>query len=129
MRPRSADLLKALNDPDPVRSDKAYDAILFDRGEALPDLIEAYDRSGSDPTVRFYIIQLMGFSEDARATTTVIAALADPDAIVRAEACRALEDLRAKDALPDLHARMEDMDLQVRLAAEETIRALGGWRT
>jgi HEAT repeat protein len=129
MRPRYADLLKALKDPDPVRSDKAYDAILFDRGEALPDLIEAYAVFPKDPTVRYYIVQLMGFSEDRRATETVIGALSDPDCIVRAEACRALEDLRARDALPDLHARMEDMDAKVRTAAEETIRALGGWRS
>ncbi|MAY80034.1 MAG: hypothetical protein CL930_04530 [Deltaproteobacteria bacterium] len=129
MRPRYADLLKALKDPDPVRSDKAYDAILFDRGEALPDLIEAYTIFSKDPTVRFYIVQLMGFSEDKRATDTVINALSDPDCNVRAEACRALEDLRAREALPDLHARMEDMESKVRLAAEETIRALGGWRS
>ena len=129
MRPRYAALLKALKDPDPVRSDKAYDAILFDRGEALPDLIEAYSVFSGDPTIRYYIVQLMGFSEDRRATDTVISALSDPDGIVRAEACRALEDLRARDALPELHARMEDMDSKVRMAAEETIRALGGWRS
>ena len=29
-------------DPDPIRIDDAFDAILFDRGEALPDLAELY---------------------------------------------------------------------------------------
>ena len=36
MRPRYADLFIRLRDPDPVKSDAAFDAILFDRGEALP---------------------------------------------------------------------------------------------
>ena len=129
IRPRYVDLFEALKDPDPIRSDKAFDDILFDRGNALPDLIAAYGKQTEEPVVRDYLIQLMGFTEDPRAIPTVISALDDPHADVRAEACRALEDLRARDALPNLHARLEDMDAKVRLAAEETIRALGGWRT
>ena len=112
MRPRYEDLFEALSDPDPVRADKAFDSILFDRGNALPDLMEAYTKFKTEPVVRYYIVQLMGFTEDPRA-----------------EACRALEDLRARDSLPEIHARLEDMELKVRLAAEETIRALGGWRS
>ena len=129
MRPRYADLFQALKDPDPVRSDKAFDDILFDRAEALPDLMEGFDKFGDAPLVRYYLVQLMGFTEDARAVPTVLSALGDTNADVRAEACRALEDLRARDALPHLQARLEDMDAKVRHAAEETIRALGGWRT
>jgi HEAT repeat protein len=129
MRPRYADLFQALKDPDPVRSDKAFDDILFDRAEALPDLMEAFGKFGDAPLVRYYLVQLMGFTEDARAVPCVLNALGDPNADVRAEACRALEDLRARDALPHLQSRLEDMDAKVRHAAEETIRALGGWRT
>lgn len=128
MRPRFADLFHALKDPDPVRADKAFDSILFERGNALPDLKEAYALFKDQPVVRYYIIQLLGFTEDPRAIPTVTTALADPHPTVRAEACRALEDLRARDSLPSLHSRLEDMDSKVRLAAEETIRALGGWR-
>ena len=83
---------------------------------------------GDEPVVRYYIVQLLGFTEDPRAIPTVNTALGDPHPTVRAEACRALEDLRARDSLPHLHSRLEDMDGKVRLAAEETIRALGGWR-
>ncbi len=129
MRPRYADLFQALKDPDPVRSDKAFDDILFDRADALPDLMEAFGQFEDAPLVRYYLVQLMGFTEDARAVPVVLQALGDPNADVRAEACRALEDLRARDALPHLHERLEDMELKVRLAAEETIRALGGWRS
>jgi HEAT repeat protein len=129
VRTRYADLLHALNDPDPRRVDKAYDAILFDRGDALPDLMEAYGLYIKDPVLRFYIVQLMGFSEDPRAIPPVVTALSDPDALVRAEACRALEDLRARDAMPQLNERLEDLDPKVRSAAQETIRALHGWRT
>ena len=39
IRPRYVDLFEALKDPDPIRSDKAFDDILFERGNALPDLI------------------------------------------------------------------------------------------
>jgi HEAT repeat protein len=129
LRTRYADLLRALNDPDPRRVDKAYDAILFDRGDALPDLIEAYTVYENDQVLRFYIVQLMGFSEDPRAIPPVTLALADPDALVRAEACRALEDLRARDAQAQLNERLEDLDPKVRSAAQETLRALGGWRS
>lgn len=129
MRPRYVDLIEALKDPDPIRADKAFDDILFDRGSALPDLIEAYGTMGGEPVVRYYLVQLMGFTEDPRAIPTVMGALDDPHPSVRAEACRALEDLRARDALPNLHSRLEDMDHKVRGAAEETIRALGGWRS
>ena len=129
MRPRYADLLRALSDPDPRRVDKAYDAILFDRGEALPDLVEAYQTYANDPVLRFYVVQLMGFSEDPKAIPPVVGALDDPDPLVRAEACRGLEDLRARDAIPQLQARLEDLDPKVRSAAEETLRALGGWRS
>ena len=128
MHPRYADLIEALKDPDIVRVDKAFDDILFDRGNALPDLIEAYGLPSDHPVVRYYLVQLMGFTEDPRAIPTVVTALDDPHPDVRAEACRALEDLRARDALSHLHARLEDMDIKVRSAAEETIRALGGWR-
>ena len=40
MRPRYADLFKALLDEDPRRSDTAYDAVLFDRGDILGLRIE-----------------------------------------------------------------------------------------
>jgi len=129
LRPRYADLLRALSDPDPRRVDKAYDAILFDRGEALPDLVEAYQRFVDEPVLRFYVVQLMGFSEDPRAIPPVVHALEDPDPLVRAEACRGLEDLRARDSIAHLQARLEDLDPKVRSAAEETLRALGGWRS
>jgi len=129
MRPRYADLFEALRDEDPLRVDRAFDDILFVRGNALPDLIEAYGLSMDPPVIRYYLVQLMGFTEDPRAIPTVINALSDSHPDVRAEACRALEDLRARAALKDLQARLEDKDIKVRLAAEETIRALGGWRS
>ena len=129
MRPRYADLFEALKDADPIRADKAFDDILFDRGNALPDLIEAYGTKKFGVVVRYCLVQLMGFTEDPRAIPTVTSALEDPHPDVRAEACKALEDLRARDALPNLHSRLEDMDPKVRSAAEDTIRALGGWRS
>lgn len=125
MRPRYADLFRALKDPDLARADAAYDALLFDRGEALPELAEAYRAFKKDPTLRFYAVQLMAFSGDSRAVPHVISALSDPDPQVRAEACRGLEDLGASEAIKALTARTEDLDASVREAAREALEALG----
>ncbi len=74
--------------------------------------------------MRFYTIQLLGFSGDKGAIPAVIAALSDPSPAVRAEACRALEDLRAREALPALRERLSDLEPEVRQAAAEAIDAL-----
>ncbi|MED5369901.1 MAG: HEAT repeat domain-containing protein [Myxococcota bacterium] len=125
MRPRYADLFRRMGDPDPIERDAAFDAVLFDRGEALPDLVSAYKVFAKDTLRRFYAVQLMGFSGDKRAIPPLMKALDDPEAAVRAEACRSLEDLRAKDALPALRARLDDMDAEVRIAAREALAHLG----
>jgi HEAT repeat protein len=127
MRPRYRDLFDALLDPDPARADAAYDAVLFDRGEALPDLEELY-ASSNDPLLRFYAVQLMGFSEDKGAIPTVERCLEDPAPAVRAEACRALEDLRARKSAHLVEARLDDMDAKVRRAAREALSVLKGSR-
>ena len=93
MRPRYSDLFRALKDPDPARADAAYDALLFDRGEALPDLAEAYRTFKKDSALRFYAVQLMAFSDDPRAVPHVMDALADPDPMVREAARDALESM------------------------------------
>lgn len=125
MRPRYADLFRALKDPDPARADAAYDALLFDRGEAIPDLVECYRGSRRDAELRFYAVQLLAFSGDIRAVPFVIEALTDPDPGVRAEACRALEDLDARAAAAALIARTEDLDASVREAARDALDAMG----
>jgi HEAT repeat protein len=125
MRPRYRDLFDAFLDPDPARADAAYDAVLFDRAEALPDLTELYNQSADEPGLRFYAIQLMGFSEAAEAIPIVERALKDEDPGVRAEACRALEDLRARDSGAALEEASEDADAKVRRAAREAMSALG----
>lgn len=124
MRPRYRDLFTAMCDSDPYRADAAYDAVLFDRSEALPDLAELYRMSPREPKLRFYAIQLMGFTEDARAIPLVMEALTDHDPSVRAEACRALEDLGAVDALQPLRDRIDDLDPEVRRAAREATAAI-----
>ena len=125
MRPRFADLFDALLDPDSSRADAAYDAILFERGEALADLAELYNRSSGEESLRFLAVQLMGFTEDRAAIPLVVAALDDAAPSVRAEACRALEDLRARDAGDELKARVTDLDANVRRAARDALTALG----
>ena len=124
MRPRYADLFIRLRDSDPIKSDAAFDAILFDRGEALPELIECYGLAKNDHILRFYAVQLMGFSGHKGALDTLLKALEDPEPMVRAEACRSLEDLAIKESIPHLEARVDDLDPTVRIAAIEALDAI-----
>ena len=124
MRARYVDLLKALRDPDPRRADNAFDAILFDREEALPALEEAYRKARRDTEMRYLTIQLMGFSGSPKAIEMVKNALCDSSPRVRAEACRALEDLGAKECISTLQDCVRDSNAEVRLAAMEALVAL-----
>lgn len=128
MQPRFADLFARLRDPDPDTRDAAFDAVLFERGRALPALVECYLTSRHDGIMRFYAIQLLGFSGDARAVPFVVQALQDADPAVRAEACRSLEDLEAVGEVGALEARLMDLDARVREAAEEALAGLQGLR-
>jgi HEAT repeat protein len=124
MRPRYADLFRRMRDPDPVAADAAFDAVLFDRAEALPDLIECLQKSKKDPILRFLCVQLLGFSESPEALPALLEALEDKSPVVRAEACRSLEDLAHPSAIPHLEARLSDVDEEVRVAAEEALQAV-----
>ena len=126
MRKRYKDLFERMRDPDPVAADAAFDAVLFDRGGALPDLIECLERSRRDPVLRFLCVQLLGFSGAKAAIKPLLVALDDPEPSVRAEACRSLEDLRAHAAMEALRARLDDLDAEVRLAAAEAILGIEG---
>ncbi len=128
MRPRYADLFKRMRDPDLAKSDAAFDAVLFDRGQALPDIIECYELAASDHILRFYAIQLLGFSGSPEAIETLLFALNDPEPMVRAEACRSLEDIgmKTEPVHNALSARLDDIDSDVSQAAEEALNHLGG---
>ena len=124
MRPRYADLFRRMRDPDPVLADAAFDAVLFDRAEAVPDIIECYQKSKKDDEMRFDMVQLLGFSGSSACVADLIEALEDKCARVRAEACRSLEDLRAAAAIPTLERRLTDVDENVRIAAQEALDAI-----
>ena len=98
MRPRYRDLFCRMCDPDPIERETAFDAVLFDRHEALPDIIAAYRAKRFGPTkkaeFRFDLVQLMGFSGSTDALAPLLEALSDRDPDVQAEACRSLEDLK-----------------------------------
>jgi HEAT repeat protein len=126
MRPRYEALFTRMRDPDPDLADAAFDAVLFDREEAVPDLVECLRRSRKDPLMRWNCVQLLGFSGAKEAIPVLLESLDDRDAAVRAEACRSLEDLDATEALQALKARMEDLDAHVREAAEEAVASITG---
>lgn len=125
MRPRYADLFRRMRDPDPVAADAAFDAVLFDRAEALPDLVECLQKSKKDPVLRFLCVQLLGFSESPEALPALLESLDDKSPMVRAEACRSLEDLAHPASIPHLEARLGDVDAEVRIAAAEALLAVG----
>jgi HEAT repeat protein len=129
MRPRYKALFERMRDSDPVAADAAFDAVLFDREHAVPDVVECYEKAKKDAVLRFLCIQLLGFSGAAAALPTILAALDDRDASVRAEACRSLEDLRAKESIPLLEARLIDVDESVRQAAREALDGILGGRS
>lgn len=109
-------------------ADAAYDSILFDREEAVPDLAEYYHKNKRDPDARFLAVQLLGFSGSVLAIPILLDALSDAHPEVRAEACRALEDLNHPGAIPELETRLADLSEEVRVAASdalETLRATG----
>ncbi|MSQ02693.1 MAG: HEAT repeat domain-containing protein [Myxococcales bacterium] len=126
MRPRYKDLFERMRDPDPVAADAAFDAVLFDREGALPDLVECLEKNRNDPMLRFLCVQLLGFSGARRAVPPLLDALDDREGAVRAEACRSLEDLHAAEAVPALRSRLDDVDPEVRLAAAEAILGIEG---
>jgi HEAT repeat protein len=108
----------------PDERDAAFDAVLFERRNAIPDLIACYNLAKKEYLLRFYAVQLLGFTRDKEAAATLIIAMDDPEAMVRAEACRGLGDIGHKDSLAQLKARLDDMDIGVRIAAAEAIAAI-----
>lgn len=121
MRPRYADIFQRMRDPDPVLSDAAFDAVLFDREDAIPDLAECYEKSRKDDELRFLVVQLLGFSGSRKAIPALLVALDDREPKVRAEACRSLEDINSRECIPALEARLGDLDEGVRIAAAEAL--------
>jgi HEAT repeat protein len=124
MRPRYTDLFRRMRDPDPVLADAAFDAVLFDRADAIPDIVECYGKSRKDPVLRFLCVQLLGFTESPAAYPTLLEAINDKNPMVRAEACRSLEDLARPDAIAVLEARLDDVDEDVRVAAAEALATI-----
>ncbi len=122
--PRYHDLFEGMLLPDNERADAAYDAILFDRHLAVPALIDQYNSSEDNDIMRYLCVQLLGFSDSDLAIDTVITALDDPKAIVRREACFAIENLKAIDALNSIKRRMQDLDTSVREVASEVYKYL-----
>lgn len=113
-----------MRDTDPELADAAFDAVLFDREQAVPDLVECYDKAKKDTDLRFLCVQLLGFSGAKDAVPALVVALDDRSPRVRAEACRSLEDLGAAEAVPVLRRRLDDMDEDVRMAAAEALEEI-----
>ena len=124
--PRYADLFSSMLDPDRMRADAAFDAVLFDRHLAVPALIEQYKTAVDNEISRYLCVQLLGFSDSQKAINALIIALDDASAMVRREACFALEDLKAIEAIEAIEKRTQDMDSSVRQVAEEAFNFLSG---
>ena len=122
--PRYADLFSSMLYADRMRADAAFDAVLFDRHLAVPALIEQYKTAKENEILRYLCVQLLGFSDSQKAINALIVALDDTSAIVRREACFALEDLKAFDAIDAIERRTQDMVASVRQVAQEAFNFL-----
>ena len=116
--PRYRDLFLTMCDTDQKRIDAAFDAVLFDRKLAVPALIEQYYMA-SNHQLRYFCVQLLGFSDSKKALPVLIDALDDPIPAIRIEALYALEDQRCADAIPAIVSRTNDIDTNVRQIAQE----------
>ena len=114
------DLFDTMLDPDPIKADEAFDKVLFERQKAVPALIEKYNLTPDSDIMRYYCVQLLGFSDSQESIELIRHALTDNSPLVRKEACFALEDLKAIDAIEDVRSRMQDLDPNVRQVACET---------
>jgi HEAT repeat protein len=121
--PRYAELFTALLDTDQERADKAFDDILFDRKLAVPALIEQLLSAKDNPTLRYFCVQLLGFSESPIAVDPILNALQDTNAVVRKEACFALEDLKVvtPEVIEGLEDRLNDLSAVVAQSASECL--------
>lgn len=116
--PRYRDLFQTMCDTDQKRVDSAFDAVLFDRKLAVPALVEQYYKA-SNNQLRYFCVQLLGFSDSKKALPVLIDALEDPIPAIRIEALYALEDHRCADAIPAIVNRTNDIDTNVRQIAQE----------
>jgi len=123
LTPRYRDLFAAMLHEDDTIANEAYDNILFERALAVPYLCNQYDlahhKTAQDRKLRYFCIQLLGFSGSKSAKNTVIHALSDEDPYVRKEALYAVEDLKIKSATDQVRNRLQDLDGEVRRVAQE----------
>jgi HEAT repeat protein len=120
--PRAArSLLRALGDPGLQAT--AYEALRLLGPEALGELEKAFAAAGAE--VRKLLVDLAGRLDDPISNRVLLAALADEDARVRAEAALALGDGERRfglRALMDL--KVKDPSPEVRKAAVQALQKL-----
>ena len=152
--PRYRDLFLALLDPDNLRSDYAFDHLLYERKDAVPALVECFhllfetsnrlqlqsrmistdglfgvtpqinipsatvlgqEMATADVTfLLLNVVQLMGFTRDARCTESLIRCLLESRiTVIRVEACKAIEDLNLVETeiVDALESCLEDVNI------------------
>ena len=68
--------------------------------------------------LRYFLVQLMAFSNSREAITYLCTALEDKEPLVRIEAMLGLEDFRAIEAYPLIETRLRDVSEEVREVAQ-----------
>jgi len=123
LTPRYRDLFAAMLHEDDNIANEAYDNVLFERKLAVPYLCNQYElahtKTAQDRKLRYFCIQLLGFSGAKNSQKIVLQALSDEDAHVRKEALYAVEDLKLKSATDHVRNRLQDLDPDVRRVAQE----------
>ncbi|MEO0854006.1 MAG: HEAT repeat domain-containing protein [Cyanobacteria bacterium J06648_11] len=94
--------------------------------EALPDLLQAYEREKGEWLIAFSVVAAMGQLGDARAYDTIVSALQGDEPLVQTVAAAALGDLGDPRAVEVLVPLIESEDWQLRYRTALSLSRLGG---
>lgn len=121
--PALLDILASPDQPEDIKGHAAW-ALAFIGSEAADYLYQALNDASLD--VRCAVIGALGHvaqeQSDEKSCNLLVAALTDPEALIRTEAAAALGQVHYPAAVPHLMLAIRDADLDVRKAA---INALG----
>ncbi|AUT02564.1 glycosyl transferase family 2 [Nostoc sp. CENA543] len=116
----------ASNQPEDIKGHAAW-ALAFIGSEAADYLYKALNDASVD--VRCAVIGALGHvaqeQSDEKSCSLLVAALTDPEALIRTEAAAALGQVNYLPAVPHLILALQDTDLDVRKAAINSLGKIG----
>jgi bilin biosynthesis protein len=124
--PALLDILASPEQPEDIKGHAAW-ALAFIGSEAAEHLYKALNSASLD--VRCAVIGALGHvaqeQSDEKSCNLLVAALTDPEAIIRTEAAAVLGQVNYPPAVPHLILAIQDTDLDVRKAAVNSLGKIG----